>query len=157
MTTPDRHLDEEELRGFAAVRHTLDASGVRYEINITADYHAPPFRVVKTVALWANGQLCVVALPGSQRLDIGRVRHRLGDEAARPATAAELSVELPGLDAGALPPFGAPAPPLALVDRGVLSCNWVLANGGDLTHSLRLSPLELVRLSHAHVVDIAEA
>ena len=72
------------------------------------------------------------------------------------ATENELSRELPDLDAGALPPFGAPAPPLALVDRRVLSCNWVLANGGDHRHSLRVSPLEIVRLSHARVVDIAE-
>jgi Ala-tRNA(Pro) deacylase len=157
MTTLGRHLDEDQLRGFAAVRHTLDAHDVRYKISVPADYDAPPFRVVKTVGLRANGQLCVVALPASRQLDIGRVRHLLEDQQARLATADEISVEFPNLVGGALPPFGAPAPPLALVDRGVLSCNWVMAGGGDLLHSFRLSPLELVRLSQAHVVDIAEA
>jgi prolyl-tRNA editing enzyme YbaK/EbsC (Cys-tRNA(Pro) deacylase) len=156
MTTPDRHLEKEQLRGVAAVRQMLDANGVRYEISGSADYAAPPFRVVKTVGLWANGQLCVVALPASRQLDIGRVRRLLEDQLARLATEAELSLAFPSLAAGALPPFGAPAPPLALVDRGVLSCNWVMADGGDLLHSLRLSPLELVRLSQAHVADITE-
>jgi prolyl-tRNA editing enzyme YbaK/EbsC (Cys-tRNA(Pro) deacylase) len=83
-----------------------------------------------------------------------RVRDLLGDPEARIATEAELSRELPELDAGALPPFGTPAPPLALIDRRVLSCNWVLANGGDHRHSLRVSPLEIVRLSRARIVDI---
>jgi prolyl-tRNA editing enzyme YbaK/EbsC (Cys-tRNA(Pro) deacylase) len=111
---------------------------------------------VQTIALWAHEHLRVVALPAPDVLDMSRVRHLLGDEGARLATATELAHELPELDAGALPPFGSPAPPLALVDRRVLSCNWVLANGGDHRNSLRVSPLEIVRLSHARVVDIGE-
>jgi prolyl-tRNA editing enzyme YbaK/EbsC (Cys-tRNA(Pro) deacylase) len=65
--------------------------------------------------------------------------------------------EFPALEVGALPPFGDIAPALELVDRRVLACNWVLANGGDRRHSLRVSPLEIVRLAGARVVDIAEA
>jgi prolyl-tRNA editing enzyme YbaK/EbsC (Cys-tRNA(Pro) deacylase) len=116
----------------------------------------PPHRVVKTVAVWALGELRVVALPASKDLNMGRVRQLLGDTDARLATEAELAQELPELDAGAIPPFGAPAPPLVLVDRGVLSSNWVLVNGGDHHHSLRVSPLEIVRLSGARVVDIGD-
>jgi prolyl-tRNA editing enzyme YbaK/EbsC (Cys-tRNA(Pro) deacylase) len=146
------------------VRRGLDEHGVEYEVvrhdptgSALAEAHsygAPSHRVVKTVAVWALGQLRVVALPASERVDMHRVRHLLGDTEARIATEAELSRELPDLDAGALPPFGTPAPPLALIDRRVLSCNWVLANGGDHRHSLRLSPLEIVRLSRARIVDI---
>jgi prolyl-tRNA editing enzyme YbaK/EbsC (Cys-tRNA(Pro) deacylase) len=88
---------------------------------------------------------------------MGRVRHLLGDPAAEIATEAELARDVPGLEPGALPPFGAPAPPLALLDRRVLSSKWVLANGGDHRHSLRVSPLGIVRMSpRARVVDIAE-
>jgi prolyl-tRNA editing enzyme YbaK/EbsC (Cys-tRNA(Pro) deacylase) len=141
--------------GFAAVRRCLEERGVDYDL--VADAHAdgvPPHRVVKTIAIWVLGELRLVALPASESVDMGRVQHLLGDGDARIATEAELSRELPVLDAGALPPFGAPAPPLALVDRRLLACNWVLANGGDHRHSLRVSPLEIVRLSHARVVDI---
>jgi Ala-tRNA(Pro) deacylase len=158
------HLATEQLRGFAAVRRGLDEHGVEYEIvrheatgSALAEarsYSAPPHRVVKTVGVWALGQLRVVALPASESVDMHRVQHLLGDPEARIATEAELSRELPELDAGALPPFGTPAPPLVLIDRRVLSCNWVLANGGDHRHSLRVSPLEIVRLSRARVVDI---
>jgi prolyl-tRNA editing enzyme YbaK/EbsC (Cys-tRNA(Pro) deacylase) len=157
-------LATHQLRGFAAVRHSLDEQGVDYEIvrheptgSALADAHsygAPPHRVVKTVGVWALGQLRVLALPASESLDMHRVQHFLDDAEARIATEAELSRELPELDAGALPPFGAPAPPLALIDRRVLACNWVLANGGDHRHSLRVSPLEIIRLSRARVVDI---
>jgi prolyl-tRNA editing enzyme YbaK/EbsC (Cys-tRNA(Pro) deacylase) len=160
MTQPATH----QLRGFAAVRRTLDERGVDYEIvrheptgSALAEAHsygAPSHRVVKTVGIWALGELRVAALPASQNVDMRRVRHLLGDTEARIATEAELSRELPDLDAGALPPFGTPAPPLALIDRRVLSCNWVLANGGDHRHSLRVSPLEIVRLSRARIVDI---
>jgi Cys-tRNA(Pro)/Cys-tRNA(Cys) deacylase len=154
------------LRGFAAVRRRLDEQGVDYGVvpheptnGALADARAsgvPPHRVVKTIAVWANGRLQVVALPASTRLNLSRVRELLGDKAARLATEDELTRQLVDLDAGALPPFGAPAPPLALVDRRVLSCNWVLANGGDHCRSLRVSPLEIVRISHARVVGIGD-
>jgi prolyl-tRNA editing enzyme YbaK/EbsC (Cys-tRNA(Pro) deacylase) len=166
MTATADHRDAVPLRGFAAVRRALDDQGVDYEIvrheptdgalAEAASYGAAPRRAVKTIALWANGHLRAVALPASETLDMRRVGRLLGDEGARVATETELSRELPGLDAGALPPFGPPAPPLAVVDRRVLSCNWVLANGGDHRNSLRLSPLEIVRLSHARVADIRE-
>jgi Ala-tRNA(Pro) deacylase len=161
-----RRQARRRLRGFAAVRRSLDEQGVDYGVVphertgcALADARVsgvPAHRVVKTIALWANGQLQVVALPATTRLDLSRVRELLGDEAARLATEDELTRQLVELDAGALPPFGAPAPPLALVDRRVLSCNWVLANGGDHCRSLRVSPLEIVRVSHARVVAIGE-
>jgi prolyl-tRNA editing enzyme YbaK/EbsC (Cys-tRNA(Pro) deacylase) len=149
------HLSTDPAGGSAAVRRCLEERGVDYEL--VADAHAdgaPPHRVVKTIAIWVLGELRLVALPASESVDMNRVQHLLGDGDARIATEAELSRALPVLDAGALPPFGAPAPPLALVDRRLLACNWVLANGGDHRHSLRVSPLEIVRLSHARVVDI---
>jgi prolyl-tRNA editing enzyme YbaK/EbsC (Cys-tRNA(Pro) deacylase) len=113
--------------------------------------------MVKTVALkTAAGYLCV-GLPASERLDLARVRRLLGDPDARLATELELTRAFPALEAGALPPFGHIAPALELVDRRVLACNWVLANGGDRRHSVRVSPLEIFRLARARVVDIAEA
>jgi Ala-tRNA(Pro) deacylase len=154
------------LRAFAAVRRRLDEHGVDYEIvrheptwSAMGDARSggtPARRVIKAVAVRSRERLVTVALPASERVHMHRVRELLGDRDARLATEAELAGELPGLDAGALPPFGAPAPPLALVDRRVLSCNWVLANGGDDRNSLRVSPLEIVRISQARVVDISE-
>ncbi len=153
-------------RGFLAVRRTLDAGGVDYEISrheptptALAEVHAygaPARRMVKTVALKSKRGYVSVALPASEQLSIARVQHLLGDPDARLATEAEMAREFPGLDAGAVPPFGDIAPPLELVDRRVLACNWVLVNGGDHTHSLRVSPLEIVRLARARVVDIAQ-
>jgi prolyl-tRNA editing enzyme YbaK/EbsC (Cys-tRNA(Pro) deacylase) len=167
MTATTPHEGALHLRGFAAVRRSLDERGVDYEIvrhdptgSALAEarvYGVAPQRLVKTLAIWANGVLVEVALPCLNRLDMRLVRLLLGDGCARLAPEDELSRELPDLDAGALPPFGPPAPPLALVDRHVLSSNWVLANGGDDRHSLRVSPLEIVRLSQARVVDIAQA
>jgi prolyl-tRNA editing enzyme YbaK/EbsC (Cys-tRNA(Pro) deacylase) len=157
----------ETSHGFAAVRRCLDGRGVEYEIdrhestgNALAEaraYGAPARRMVKTVAVKTAAGYVSVALPASERLDLIRVRHLLDDRRARLATEPELAHNFPGLEAGALPPFGDIAPPLELVDRRVLACNWVLANGGDHRHSLRLSPLEIVRLARARVVDIAQA
>ena len=166
MSAAAQYQAPERLRGFAAVLRSLDEHGVDYEIvrhgstcSAMTDARAggtPPRRVIKAVAVRAGGRLVAIALPASERVHMRRVRHLLGDPGAWLVTEAELARELPDLDAGALSPFGAPAPPLALVDRRVRSCNWVLANGGDDRHSLRVSPLEIVRISHARVVDIAE-
>lgn len=153
--------------GPTAVQRALEERGVDYEVvrhgptvSALADAHAygaPPRRVVKSVAVRTGGRLVTVALPASDQLHMGRVRQLLDDPAAELATEAELARELPGLEPGALPPFGAPAPPLALLDRRVLSSKWVLANGGDHRHSLRVSPLDIVRMSpRARVVDVAD-
>jgi Ala-tRNA(Pro) deacylase len=154
-------------RGFAAVRRWLDERGVDYEIgrheptdNALAEaraYGAPAQRMVKTVALKTAAGYVSAALPASERLDLIRVRHLLDDRRVRLATEHELVRNFPGLAAGAVPPFGHIAPPLELVDRQLLACNWVLANGGDQRHSLRVSPLEIVRLARARVVDIAQS
>ncbi len=120
-------------------------------------YGATPRRMVKTVALKTARGYISVALPASDRLDVTRVRALLGDRRARLALEDELTRGFPGLELGALAPFGENGPPLALVDRQVLAHNWVLTNGGDSRHSLRMSPLEIVRVSGARVVDIAQA
>jgi Ala-tRNA(Pro) deacylase len=154
-------------RGFDAVRRCLDEAGVDYEIDRheptdsalaeARAYGAPPRRMVKTLALKTTAGYVSVALPASEQLDLSRVRHLLHDGGARLATERQLAQEFPALEPGAPPPFGDIAPPLELVDRRVLACNWVLANGGDNRHSLRVSPLEIVRLAGARVVDIAAA
>src|SRR3954451_16795675 len=166
MPSTVHHAVPDQLRGFPAVTHTLDSSGVDYEVvrhdptgSALADaraYGAAPRRVAKTLAVRCGERLVVVAIPASSQLQMQRVRHLLDDPDARLVSEAELSRELPGLEAGALPPFGPPAPPLVLVDRRLLASSWVLANGGDHRHSLRVSPLQIVRLSQARVVDIAD-
>ncbi|MEA2450671.1 MAG: Ala-tRNA(Pro) deacylase [Thermoleophilaceae bacterium] len=151
-------------RGFAAVRRCLDEGGVQYRIDhhepthtALAEAHAsgvPLERMVKTVALRTGRGYVAVALPASERLDMARVRDLVGDPHARLAFEEELSLEFPALEPGALPPFGEAGPPLELVDRRVLASNWVLVNAGDQCHSLRMSPLEIVRLARARVVDV---
>jgi prolyl-tRNA editing enzyme YbaK/EbsC (Cys-tRNA(Pro) deacylase) len=166
MTAGTQRQAPARLRGFAAVRRRLDEHGVTYEVvlheptgSALADsrpYDASPSRAVKAVAVSAGGRLVSVAVPASGGINVLRVGQLLGDHGARLATDDELVREFPDLDADALSPFGAPGPPLALVDRDVLSHNWVLASGGDHRHLIRVSPLEIVRISHARVVDIAE-
>jgi prolyl-tRNA editing enzyme YbaK/EbsC (Cys-tRNA(Pro) deacylase) len=154
-------------RGFAAVRRCLDEWRVEYKIGRheptdsafaeARAYGAPAQRMVKTVGLKTAAGYVSVALPASERLAMAGVRQLLDDSSARLATEQELAKSFPGLEAGALPPFGDIAPRLELVDRRVLAFNWVLVNGGDRRHSLRVSPLEIVRLARARVVDISQA
>ena len=151
---------------FDAVRRYLERNGVDYEVSPHPDtetafaearaYGAPPDRMVKTVALKTESGYVTVALPASEQLDVPRVRHLLQDKSARLATERELAAAFPQLDIGALPPFGDDVPPLQLVDRRILARNWVLANGGDHRHSLRVSPLSIIHLSRARVVDISQ-
>lgn len=151
---------------FHRVVHHLEESGIDHEVvrhppaftaaDEARDYGAPAHRVVKTIALRSGDADVLVAIPASERLDIHRVRQLLADPSARLATEEEMAVSFPGLEPGALPPFGGILPVPELIDRRLLSCTWVLANGGDHRHSLRVSPLAIVHLSRARVVDICE-
>ncbi len=150
-----------------AARRWLDDGGVRYEVRTHAPTHsalaeaeadgAPPRRMVKTVALRMRRGYLAAALPASARLDMNRLRALLGGQRVRLASEEELTREFPAVALGAMHPFGDSCPRLELVDRRVLANHWVLTNGGDECHSLWMSPLDIVRLSGARVVDMARA
>ena len=154
------------LLGVRAVTVHLDALGLRYEVLS----HAPTFRAtqdaaatgvplereLKTLVLDSARGLLLVALPASERLDVGKVRRLLDDGWTRLAAEEEIAREFPALEVGAFPPLGPGLPPLALLDERVAGCSRIVCPGGDHRHSLELITAEILEAARPRVADICE-
>jgi prolyl-tRNA editing enzyme YbaK/EbsC (Cys-tRNA(Pro) deacylase) len=151
---------------FPDLRNHLDAERIYYEVaehglvNTALEearaYNAPPHRTVKTVVLRARGRYVLALIPASESLNMKKARELLGNRDVRLATEAEIERDLGAFEAGALPPFGWRMPAPELFDRRLLDPGWVVVNGGDRRHSLRVSPLAIIRTCPVRVVDVCE-
>jgi Ala-tRNA(Pro) deacylase len=101
--------------------------------------------VLKTVALYSGGKYVLAVVPASRRLDVPLVREMLEDPAARLATEAELAVDFPGYELGALPPLGSLLGVPLLVDPEVLEHELVMFAAGIETESIRVAVAGLFR------------
>jgi Ala-tRNA(Pro) deacylase len=101
--------------------------------------------VLKTVALWTGGKYVLAVVPASRRLDLRRARDALEDPGARLATEAELGIDFPGYELGALPPLGSLLGVPLLVDPEVLDHALVVFAAGTETESVRVAAAELFR------------
>jgi Ala-tRNA(Pro) deacylase len=101
--------------------------------------------VLKTVALWTQGKYVLAVVPASRRLELRRVREALEDPGARLATEAELQLDFPGYELGALPPLGSLLGVPLLVDPEVLDHELVVFAAGTETESVRVVTGELFR------------
>jgi Ala-tRNA(Pro) deacylase len=125
MTLVTDHLTERGA-AFEVIPHqrTLTSIDEARALGVTAD------EVVKTVALRSQGRYVLAVVPASRRLDMRLVQDALADQAARLATEAELSMDFPGFELGALPPLASLLGTPMLVDPEVLGHAVVLFAAG---------------------------
>ena len=127
--------------GFEVVPHRRAFTSLQEAraVGVAAD------QVVKTVALWTGGKYVLAVVPAARRLDLRRVREALADPGPRLATEAELQVDFPGYELGALPPLGSLLGVPLLVDPEVLDHELVVFAAGTETESVRVAAAELFR------------
>jgi Ala-tRNA(Pro) deacylase len=153
-------------RGIEAVTQLLDRRDVRYEVvEHDATYSAAaearataadPEATAKTVALRDHEAYRLAVIPASQRLDLRRAREVLGaTHHLRLATERELERDFPAYEVGAMPPF-ATTPMPEVVDLRLLRHDQIVCAGGEHRCSVRMSSLDLLRLTEPRVADVCE-
>jgi len=153
--------------GIGLVTRFLEEASVAHEVV----EHPPTFtaadeaaasdaelqHMAKTLLLHDREGWRVAVLPASHRLDLEKARRLLdGTRHLRLASEEEIEAAFPEFDVGALPPVGPMLPLPEVVDVRLLYRDAVLCAGGDHSHSIRLDPLELLRLAEPRVGDICE-
>jgi Ala-tRNA(Pro) deacylase len=138
---------------FELIEHTRSESAV-------AEARAarlPAEQTAKTVVLRTSAGYRFAVIPGSDRLDLHKAadalevsRHEL-----RFASEADMSVDFPAYEVGAIPPLG-PDTPVELIDLRLLVYGHVLCPAGDHEHSLLLDPADLLRVTGARTVDLRQ-
>lgn len=94
-------LDSEKVN-YITIRHSTAYTAQ----DIAASAHIPGRELAKTVMVKIDGQMAMVVLPASYKVDFDLLRQASGASTVKMATEAEFKGLFPGCVVGAMPPFG---------------------------------------------------
>jgi Ala-tRNA(Pro) deacylase len=149
------------------VRRYLDENGIRYRVRLheprfTAQETAQQAHVsgkifAKAVVLRAPGgdgvaAYLVAALPANERVDLARLGRLLGHPVEL-ASEDEISLLFPGIEIGALPPFGALARLPVVADAALSRVPSIVFHGGRLTALVEMRWMDFQRLVLPRVLE----
>ncbi len=152
-------------RGAAAVQAALDNAGVdcvvrempastRTARDAAAAIGCEVAQIAKSIVfeIFDSGEPLLVVASGVNRIDEQVIADHLG--AAIAIASAEAVRRATGFAIGGVPPCGHPAPITTLVDRDLLSMDEIWAAAGTPHAVFRLTPPQLLRLTHGAVVKV---
>jgi len=146
------------VRAFLAERapdiEILEASTSTATVALAAAAHGvEPARIAKTLTLRLDGNVVLLVMSGTARLDNRRYKDRFGAK-AKMLDAAEV-LEATSHPVGGVCPFGLPRALRVYADVSLRAFDVVVPAAGDTHHALRISPERLVQLTDAEWVDVA--
>lgn len=151
-------FDEKHLRKF------LEENGVKAEIIYVGEAATSREasrsagvridKIAKTVIFTSDkGDVIAVVLRADRRVHQKRLSRLLGYKKLRLATKEEI-IGATGYPPGAVPPIAHRRKIPVYVDRELLELDRVYAGGGSTGHLLAISPLDIVNLSGAVIIDV---
>ena len=112
-------------------------------------------RFAKTVMLKLDGELAMMVMPASYRLDITRLSRAMGGRLVELAEEAEFRDAFPDCEVGAMPPFGNLYGMPVFVDARLAEQDEVAFNAGTHTDAVRMSYAEFERLAQPQKLWLA--
>ena len=159
MPTP---LNRTDLQAFIDTHHLAAVILPMAEHTATVDDAAAALGVdanliIKSLVFMADSTPILVVNNGLARVDRKKLADCLGMSRKRVKFATvRQALETTGYVVGSMPPFGHRQPLRTLVDTATAGLETVYGGGGGIDAMMRLSPSELLRVTHAEVVDISE-
>jgi Cys-tRNA(Pro)/Cys-tRNA(Cys) deacylase len=131
-----------------------DPAAASYGLEAAATLSVPPGQVFKTLLVDNGTGLAVGVVPVDRQLDLKAVAAALGWKKAVMADpgAAERST---GYVVGGISPVGQKRRLPTVLDRSATGFDRIYVSGGRRGLDLSLAPRDLVRVTDAHVADIA--
>lgn len=124
-------------------------------VALAAEAHGvAPACIAKTLSLRLSGEVILVVMSGTARLDNRKFKDRFGAK-AKMLDAAEVQ-EATSHPVGGVCPFGLPRALRVYVDVSVRAFDFVVPAAGDTHSALRIAPERLVKLAEAEWVDVAQ-
>jgi Ala-tRNA(Pro) deacylase len=117
--------------------------------------HVPGVTVAKVVMVMGGGRLAMTVLPAPYRLDTRKAAAVLGVEDVRLATEDEFAPAFPGLEVGAMPPFGEFANVATYVDEALARDEYIVFQAGSHSDAIRMKYADYARIAQPIVADIA--
>ena len=146
------------VRAFFAERapdiEILEATTSTATVALAAAAHGvEPARIAKTLSLRLDGDVVLLVMSGTARLDNRKYKDRFGVK-ARMLDAAQV-LEATSHPVGGVCPFGLPRKLQVYADASLRQFDVVVPAAGDVHSALRIAPERLVALTEAGWVDVA--
>lgn len=144
----------------------LDENGVKFVTTshsqaftaqeVAAAAHVPGKELAKTVMVKLDGDLAMVVLPATKRVDVERLKGVTGARDVGLAAEDEFSGLFPNCEPGAMPPFGNLWDLTVFVDEHLREDEQIAFNAGTHTELMKLSYSDFERLVSPVVARLAE-
>lgn len=140
-------LDEQKVK-YVAVTHSPAYTAQ----EIAAAAHIPGKEMAKTVMVKIDGEMAMVVLPASMKVDFNRLLDATGAQEVELAQEREFKGLFPGCDVGAMPPFGNLFGIRTFVAEELTEDEEIAFNAGSVTEVIRLAYRDFERLVKPRVL-----
>jgi len=140
-------LDEQKVK-YVAVTHSPAYTAQ----EIAAAAHIPGKEMAKTVMVKIDGEMAMVVLPASMKVDFNRLLDATGAQEVELAQEREFKDLFPGCDVGAMPPFGNLFGIRTFVAEELTEDEEIAFNAGSVTEVIRLAYRDFERLVKPRVL-----
>ncbi len=124
--------------------------------EVAASAHIPGKNLAKTVMVMIDGQMAMVVLPASFKVDFEQLKEITGVSNARLADEQEFRDKFPECEVGAMPPFGNLYGMQVFVSDALTEDEEIAFNAGSHTELIKMAYSDFERLVKPRVVKISE-
>jgi Ala-tRNA(Pro) deacylase len=135
------YLDKEDVR-YVTIKHSKAYKAQ----EIAAIAHIPNQEIAKAVMLKIDGEMAMMVVPASSRVDLERLKEVVRSENVELAPEGEFKNEFPDCEVGAMPPFGNLYGMKVLVSQALTEDDEIAFNAGSHTELIRLAYQDFERL-----------
>lgn len=136
VKTLTKFLDDNKVK-YVTIRHSIAYTAQQ----IAESAHIPGDEMAKTVMVKLDDRMAMAVLRGTDKVDLDLLRGAAGVKHAELATEVQFQGSFPGVELGAMPPFGNLYDMPVYVDEALAKDERIAFNAG--THS------ELIQLDYA--------
>ncbi len=149
VTKLKEFLDRENVK-YVSIRHSPAFTAQ----EIAASAHIPGKELAKTVMVKIDGQMAMVVLPASYRINFELLAEALGAKRVELATEGEFRKLFPDCELGAMPPFGNLYGMDVYVAEVLTDDQEIAFNAGSHIELMKLSYKDFDRLVQPRVVKL---
>lgn len=148
-----------------ALEKYLKDSGVKYKEmvhqevytaqEIAAAQHVPGKQLAKVVMAKANGEVVMLVLAATHRVDFDKAKSLLGKKTASLAKEEDFEKVFPDCEVGAMPPFGHLYQVPVYVDRTLTEDPEIVFQAGTHVHTIKMKYTDYEKLAKPKIGDFA--
>ncbi len=112
--------------------------------------------IAKCLVINMRGEYVLVVVPGDRRVSNTKLRAALGNKRARLATEAEMKMDFPDWELGAIPPLGDLFGLPIYLDIDLIDHETLLFSAGTHTDSIKIDSADLINLIRPDITELCE-